>query len=56
MYLGMYYGRILIRKYIAVSIVIGSVLDGQVLIPRRARDFSLLHGVQTGSGNHPSSY
>jgi hypothetical protein len=25
-------------------------------IPGRARDFSLLHNIQTGSGAHPASY
>jgi hypothetical protein len=31
-------------------------LWNQGLIPGRARDFSLFHSVQTGSGTHPVSY
>jgi hypothetical protein len=36
--------------------VTGYGLDGQGLIPAGARDFSLLHSVQTGSEAHPTSY
>jgi hypothetical protein len=31
-------------------------MDHSALIPDRARDFSLLHRVQTGSGFHPAYY
>jgi hypothetical protein len=34
----------------------GYRLDSQGLIPDGARDFSLLHGIHTGSGAHPVSY
>jgi hypothetical protein len=34
----------------------GYRLDGRGLIPAEVRDFSLLHSVQTGSWDHPSSY
>jgi hypothetical protein len=40
----------------AVGIATGYGMDGQGSIPGRDRDFSLLHGVKTGSGVHPVSY
>jgi hypothetical protein len=40
----------------SVGVATGYRPDGQGSIPGRARDLSLLHSVQTGSGAHPSSY
>jgi hypothetical protein len=40
----------------AVGIIMGYGLDVQDLIPGRARDFSLLHSVQTISEAHLDSY
>jgi hypothetical protein len=39
-----------------VGIDMGYGLDGRDSIPVQAKDFSLLHSVQTGSGTHPASY
>jgi hypothetical protein len=41
---------------ISVDISMGYGMDDQGSIPGKARDFSLLHSVQTDSGAHPASY
>jgi hypothetical protein len=38
----------------SVSIVMGWMIG--VRFPAEARDFSLLHSIQTSSGTHPASY
>jgi hypothetical protein len=40
----------------SVGVVVGYRLDCWGLFHGRARDFSVLHSIQTGSGAHPSSY
>jgi hypothetical protein len=40
----------------AVGIAMGYGLDGRGSIPIKGKKFSLLPGVQTGSGDHPTSY
>jgi hypothetical protein len=39
-----------------IGIAMSYWLDGQDSIPSRARDFSLLHSVRTGSEAHPTSH
>jgi hypothetical protein len=39
-----------------LGIAAGYGLDGRSSIPGRARDSSVLHSVETGSGAHPASY
>jgi hypothetical protein len=46
-------------RYSSVTLVTGYGMDGRgigVKSPAGAREFSLLHSVQTGSGAHPASY
>jgi hypothetical protein len=40
----------------SVGIATGYGLEGNVPVPAGARDFSLLHSVQTGTAAHPASY
>jgi hypothetical protein len=40
----------------SVGLATGYGFDGRASILGRARDFSLLNSVQTGSGAHPASY
>jgi hypothetical protein len=43
-------------SYSSVNVVMGYELDDQGSVPGRARNFCVLHSVQTGSGAHPVSY
>jgi hypothetical protein len=40
----------------SVGIVTRLQVDDRGSIPGRATDFSVIHNVQTGSGNHPATY
>jgi hypothetical protein len=42
--------------YHQFGIATGYGLDGRGSIPGEARDFSLLHSIQTGSGTHLASH
>jgi hypothetical protein len=43
-------------EHSAVGIEMGYELHGRGSIPGRAKDFLLLHSVNTGSETHPASY